>query len=59
VTLSGLLNQPFESATREVVAPVTVGAVASYLSAKLAAPVLPATSRHVPGTDVDVRSGPE
>ena len=58
LTVSGALYQPAAFGCREGVADAA-GAVASYLSAKLAAFELPALSRHVPATVVETMSGPE
>ena len=53
------LYQPFASAARAGLPPVTVGAVASYLSWWLkGALTLPALSVQVPGTDAAAPSGP-
>src|SRR4051794_6567699 len=59
VTTTGWLYQPPTSRARSAAEPVTVGAVASYRSAKEAAAALPAASRHVPLTFVLALSGPE
>jgi hypothetical protein len=56
---TGRLYQPFASALRPALAPVTVGSVASYLSANEREPTLPAKSRQVPSTDAPPLSGPE
>ena len=58
LTVSGALNQPAAFGALDGVADAT-GAVASYLSAKLAASELPALSRQLPLTAVETMSGPE
>ena len=57
VTVSGARYQPFAFAARSGVAETT-GAVASYFSAKVAEPVLPAASEHDPETEAELLSGP-
>ena len=57
LTPTGALCQPFEFGAREGAA-VACGAVASYLSGNDAEPTLPAPSRQVPLTAVEVLSGP-
>ena len=57
-TATGWLYQPFASGWRAGEAPVTEGAVASYLSAKVPKPTFPARSRQKPATLVEALSGP-
>ncbi len=60
VTVSAWLNQPLASALRDGEAPVTTGAVASYLSGKLLVALwLAALSRQEPVTEAPALSGPE
>ena len=58
-TVSAWLYQPLESGGRDGLAPVTCGAVASYMSANARTVVLPATSRQEPLTERLGPSGPE
>ena len=58
VTATAWLYQPFESAARPALDPVTCGAVASYLSPSEAAPTFPALSEQVPPSEAPAVSGP-
>jgi hypothetical protein len=57
VTERGARYHPFAFGWRAGVA-VACGAVASYLSGKVAVPVFPAVSTHVPVTAAEEASGP-